>query len=145
VLIDANVLLYSVDEDSPFHPAARTWLEATLNGPRRVGIPWASLGAFVRIVTHPRALKAPLAAADAWQFVEDWLDAPVVWVPTPGRGYREILGRLVCELDLRGNLVADAALAALCLEHGLQIVSADSDFARFPGLRWLNPMAVSGR
>jgi toxin-antitoxin system PIN domain toxin len=140
VLVDANILLYAVDEESPFHGNARGWLEAVLNGPRRVGIPWASLVAFVRIATHPRALRDPLAPAEAWRHVEDWLDAPTTWVPTPGRGHREILGRLVRDLDLRANLVGDAALAALCIEHGLQMVSADSDFARFPEIDWFNPL-----
>jgi toxin-antitoxin system PIN domain toxin len=140
MLVDANILLYAVDERSRGHSAARTWLEDSLNGSRRVGLPWPSLLAFVRIVTHPRALEAPLTPSDAWAYVADWLDAPAAWVPEPGRGYRDILGRLVCDLDLRGNLVSDAALAALALEHGLAVVSADPDFARFPGLTWLNPV-----
>jgi len=140
MLVDANILLYAVDERSRAHPAARRWLEEALNGARRVGLPWQSLLAFVRIVTHPRALPTPLAADDAWSFVAEWLDAPAAWVPQPGRGYRDTIGRLVCDLDLRGNLVSDAALAALALEHGLTVVSADSDFARFRGLTWLNPL-----
>lgn len=88
MLVDANILLYAVDEDSQFHPAAKQWLEAALNGPRRVGIPWMSLVVFVRITTHPRALRAPLTAREAWRFVDGWLDAPVTWVPEPGRGHR---------------------------------------------------------
>jgi toxin-antitoxin system PIN domain toxin len=142
MLVDANVLLYAVDEQSRAHSAARNWLEEALNGSRRVGLPWQSLLAFVRIVTHPRALPAPLTPADAWSFVADWLDAPAAWVPQPGHGYRDILGRLVSDLDLRGNLVSDAALAALALEHGLAVVSADSDFARFRELTWLNPLSA---
>lgn len=140
MLVDANVLLYAVDSDSRFHEAARSWLEDALNGPRRIGIPWLSLTAFVRIATHPRALREPLLPAEAWAFVEEWLDAPVTWTPEPGRAHREILGGLVQGLELRGNLVSDAVLAALCLEHGLTMVSADSDFARFPDLTWLNPV-----
>ena len=141
MLVDANILLYGVDEDSPFHADARDWLEAALNGSRRVGIPWASLTAFVRIATHPRASRNPLTPAEAWQFADGWLDAPAAWTPAPGRGHREILGRLVRDLDLRANLVADASLAALCIEHGLTIVSADSDFARFGEITWHNPVA----
>lgn len=140
MLVDANVLLYAVDATSPFHDRARTWLEDALNGTRRVGIPWSSFHAFARIATNPRALAGPLLPGGAWEYVEDWLDSPTVWIPEPGRGHREIMGRLMVELDPRGNLVADAALAALCLEHGLQMVSADSDFARFPELRWTNPV-----
>jgi toxin-antitoxin system PIN domain toxin len=141
VLVDANILLYAVDETSPFHEPAREWLEEALNGSRRVGIPWSSLTAFARIATHPRALRDPVSPAEAWEFVEEWLAAPPVWVPVPGRGYAEILGRLVRDLDLRANLVADAAVAALCVEHGLEIVSADSDFARFTEIVWRNPVA----
>ncbi len=140
MLVDANVLLYAVDEESPFHDAGRLWLEEALNGTQRVGLPWMSLTAFVRIATHPRALREPLAPDDAWRFVEEWLDAPAAWVPVPGRSHRGILGRLVRDLDLRGNLVTDAALAALGIEHGLQIVSADSDFARFIDITWINPV-----
>ena len=140
MLLDANILLYAVDDASPFHERARTWMEAALNGPRRVGIPWNSLTAFVRITTNPRALREPLTAAEAWSFVDGWLDAPTVWIPSPGPRHRDILGRLIRDLDLRANLVGDAALAALCVEYGLQIVSADSDFARFGEIGWLNPV-----
>jgi uncharacterized protein len=140
VLVDANILLYAVDEESPFHAAAKTWLEDALNGARRVGIPWSSYSAFLRIATHPRALRDPLTPREAWAHVEDWLDAPASWLPVPGRGHREIFGRLVTELDLRANLVADAVLAALCEELGLQMVSADSDFARFTSIEWFNPL-----
>ena len=80
-------------------------------------------------------------AAAARQLVEEWLDAPTAWVPEPARAYRSILGELVRELDLRGALVSDAALAALCLEHGLAVVSADSDFARVRDLTWINPFS----
>ena len=140
MLVDANILLYAVDEESPFHAPALTWLQDALNGTRRVGIPWASLIAFARIATNPRALRTPLTVAEAWAFIEDWLDAPTVWIPAPGRGHRTILGRLLRDLDLRANLVSDAALAALCIEHGLQIISADSDFARFNEINWINPV-----
>lgn len=140
MLIDANILLYAVDERSPFHSSAREWLEAALNGSRRVGIPWVSLMAFIRIATHSRAMDEPLDPLAAWGMVEAWLDADPVWIPQPGAGHRAILGRLITELHLRGNLVSDAVLAALCLEHGLEMVSADSDFARFDGIIWTNPL-----
>ncbi len=140
MLVDANVLLYSVDETSPFHRSALTWLAEALNGPRRVGLPWISLVAFVRIATNPRASRDPLTPAEAWELVANWLDAPAAWIPSPGRGHREILGRLLVTYDLRAGLVTDAVLAALCLEHGLSIVSADSDFARFTEITWVNPI-----
>lgn len=140
MLLDANILLYAVDEESPFHLRAKEWVEEALNGPRRVGIPWPSLIAFLRIMTNPRALRAPLTPAEAWEIVDAWLDAPSVWVPAPGRGHREILQRFVRDLDLRGNLISDAVLAALCVEHGLTMISADSDFARFTEITWHNPV-----
>jgi len=141
MLVDANVLLDAVDESSPFHEQARDWMEEALNGNRRVGLPWLSISAFLRIVTHPRAMTDPLGPEAAWAIATTWLDAEPVWVPEPGRGHREILGRLLVELDLRANLVSDAVLAALCIEHGLEIVSADSDFARFHEITWINPVA----
>jgi toxin-antitoxin system PIN domain toxin len=142
VLVDANILLYAVDEASPFHAAARSWIEDALNGARRVGLPWVSLTAFVRIATNPRAQADPLTPGEAWAFVDAWLDAPVAWVPEPGPGHREVLRRLVVDLDLRGNLVSDAVLAAMGIESGLAVVSADSDFARFREITWINPVAI---
>ncbi len=141
MLVDANILLYSVDSSSRFHRAALEWMTDALNGPRRVGIPWVSLSAFLRIATNPRASERPLTIVEAWQHVDAWLDAPAVWVPEPGRGHREILRELTTRLDLRAGLVSDAVLAAMCLEHGLDIVSADSDFARFGEISWINPVA----
>jgi len=141
VLVDANILLYATDELSPFHVRAKTWLEAAVNGPRRVAIPWQSFGGFLRISTNPRALADPLQPVEAWALVERWIDAPAVWIPAPSSGYRQILGRLISALDLRGGLVSDAMLAAMCIEHGLTIVSADSDFARFTEITWHNPVA----
>lgn len=93
-----------------------------------------------RLATNPERYENRSGPKRAWQLVEEWLDAPAAWVPAPGPGHRDILGRLVGDLDLRANLVTDAVLAALCIEHGLQIVSADSDFARFDQITWLNPL-----
>jgi len=141
VIIDANVLLYAVDADSTFHDAARSWLEDALNGPARVGLPWASLLAFQRISTHPRASANPLSPRQAWSYIADWTDADATWVPAPGSQHSEILRRLIIDGDLRGNLVTDAHLAALAIEHGVGVCSMDSDFARFPQLTWVNPAA----
>lgn len=139
MIVDANVLLYAVDDRSHFHAAARDWLDSAMNGVERVGLPWASLMAFQRIITHPRATANPLAPAEAWRCVTDWLDADLAWVPVPGPRHRDVVERLLIDGDLRGNLVTDAHLAALAIEHGTGVCSFDSDFARFEGLRWITP------
>jgi len=141
MLIDANLLLYAVDERSTFHDRSLDWLTDALNGPRRVGLPWMSLTAFLRISTNLRATDRPLSPSRASQFVRDWLAAEVVWSPGPGPRHGEIFLDLVDEGQLSGNLVSDAHLAAIAIEHGLVLASNDSDFSRFKGLRWENPLA----
>ncbi len=141
MLVDANILLYSIDEDSPFHVRASEWLTAALNGPRRVGLPWLSLWAFMRIATNPRASAHPLSPQEAWSYVDSWLASPAAWIPEFGRGHGDILRELMVTLDLRAGLISDAVLAAMCIEQGLAVVSADSDFARFPELTWINPLS----
>jgi hypothetical protein len=141
MLLDANLLLYAVHRRAAEHEATAAWLTAQLNGPRRVGLPWQSLGAFLRISTHPRAFERPLPPAVAWERVSDWLAAPAAWIPVPGADHPRLLGDLVVRHDVRGNLLPDAMLAALALEHGLTLCSTDTDFARFTELRWTNPLA----
>jgi uncharacterized protein len=140
MLVDANLLLYAVHRRSEQHEAAAAWLSEQLNGPRRVGLPWQSLAAFLRISTHPRAFERPLSPATAWERVTDWLSAPVSWIPLPGPEYGRILGELINAHDVGGNLVPDATLAALAIEHGATLYSADTDFVRFGALRWKNPL-----
>jgi toxin-antitoxin system PIN domain toxin len=111
-----------------------------LNGIPPVALPWASLLAFVRIKTNPRTFRLPASIAAAWRQVEDWLDCPRVWIPVPATNHRAVLGQLLRSGDAAANLVGDAHLAALAIEHGLTLCSADSDFARFPNLRWHNPL-----
>ena len=140
MIVDANVLLYAVDAGSPFHESAKGWLESALNEPARVGLPWMSLLAFQRISTHPRASVSPLSPGQAWSFIADWLEADATWVPVPGERHAEIIHDLIAGGDLRGNLVTDAHLAALAIEHGVGVCSTDSDFARFPQITWVNPV-----
>lgn len=140
MLLDANLLLYAVDSRSPQHRAAAEWLTDVLNGDRRVGLPWQSIGAFIRIITHPRVTAAPLTGPKAWDHVERWLAADPVWVPPASHRTAALLGRLVARHGITGNLVPDAQLAALAWEHGLMVHSADSDFARFPEVAWTNPL-----
>jgi uncharacterized protein len=140
MLVDANLLLYATDTRSKFHQPAKAWLIEQLNGKRRVGLPWQSLGAFLRLATHPRVSAHPLTAADAWSAISAWLAAPVAWIPQPGAEHATLLGELFVRHEPAGNLVPDALLAALALEHGLTIYSADTDFARFTEIRWENPL-----
>jgi uncharacterized protein len=140
MLLDANLLLYATDSSSTHHDAAASWLTETLNGDRRVGMPWQTIGAFLRIATHPRVMTNPLDGPQAWAFVEDWLAVDTVWIPPVSRHTAAVLRRLVHSAGVTGNLVPDAQLAALAIEHGLTIYSADPDFARFPEVRWVNPL-----
>jgi uncharacterized protein len=140
MLVDANILLFAVDQTSRFHPSASRWLTEQLNGPRRVGLPWQCLGAFLRISTNPRAAERPLSPDEAWAHVDEWLAPEAAWTPSPTERHAEVLGALITSYQLRGNLVADAQLAALAMEHGLTVYSADTDFARFREIRWENPI-----
>ena len=140
MLLDANLLLYSVDGSSRHHRRCLEWVSFAFGGQRRIALPWQTIGAFLRISTHPRVFSRPLTIEDAWAAVEQWLAAPVCWVPAATDATAQILGDLVRRTDARGNLVTDAQLAAMAMEHGLSVVSVDSDFARFPGLRWTNPL-----
>lgn len=136
MLLDANLLLYAVQREAEQHERATEWLTEQLNGSRRIGLPWQSLAAFLRIATHPRAFERPLSSVTAWERVRDWLEAPVAWIPEPGPEYPRLLGELITTYDARGNLVPDVMLAALAVEHGVALCSADTDFARFRELRW---------
>lgn len=140
MLLDANLLIYSVDSASPHHRRSAEFLTSVLNGNRRVGIPWQTLGAFLRISTHPRVSLRPLSPGQAWSFVDRWLSSEVAWIPSPSRATAEILGGLVSTAAVTANLIPDAQLAALAIEYGLTLYSNDSDFARFDGLRWENPL-----
>lgn len=141
MLIDANLLIYATNEDAVQHDAATVWLTTQLDGPRRVGLPWQSLSAFLRVSTHPRAYRRPLLPRVAHDLLSGWLAAPVAWIPEPGPEFQRILRDLVSTYGVRGNLVPDAMLAALAIEHGLTLYSADTDFARFRELRWENPLS----
>jgi len=141
VIVDANMLLYARNTADPRHRAARAWLEAALNGPTRVGLPWWSLSAFVRIATNTRAFADPLSPEEAAVQVDEWLDAPRAWLAEPTAHYRDVFTSLVRSHDVRGPLVTDAQLAALAIDHGVPVVSTDADFARFRPVEWVNPLA----
>lgn len=141
-LIDANLLIYARVSSFPQHARAHEWLDAQLSGSAPVGLPCPSLLGFQRIVTNPRVFERPEPIAEAWCRVAAWLDAEVVWIPQPTEHHRNILGTLLTVAGVPANLVPDAHLAALAIEHGLLLCSTDGDFGRFPGLRWQNPLAT---
>lgn len=140
MIVDANLLLYAVDEKSTHNPTAAVWLQETLDGDSRVGLPWQTIGAFLRIVTHPRVTENPLSGTEAWRYVQEWLAVPVVWIPPATEITARVYARLCAQVEISGNLVPDAQLAALAIEHGVEIASADTDFMRFPGIRLTNPL-----
>lgn len=140
MLLDANLLIYAVDIRSPHHDAAAQWLANVISGDERVELPWQTIGAFLRIITHPRVSPRPLDGEAAWSHVTDWLAAEPVWIPPATERTAAVYERLLTQTTITGNLVPDAQLAALAIEHGVILCSADSDFARFPELRWENPL-----
>ena len=140
MIVDANVLLYARNADDPRHSVARRWLESALNGLTRVGLPWQSLVAFVRISTNARAFPDPLTPEQSWAQVDQWLAAPRAWIAQPSGAYHRVLGSLVIRHQVRGPLVSDAQLAALAIDHGVPVVSTDADFARFDEVRWVDPL-----
>lgn len=139
ILVDANLLIYAHVKDFAEHTVARQWLDDQLNEQPRVGLPWSSLLAFMRLTTNARVFERPLSIRKAWGQVEAWLSAPASWIPTPGAQHAAIFGSLVPHIA-RPNLVPDAHLAALAIEHGLTLCSTDGDFARFQELQWENPL-----
>jgi toxin-antitoxin system PIN domain toxin len=143
ILLDSNILVYAHLPAVPEHAKARRWLEDQFNGRTRVGLPWSSLLSFVRIASNPRIYTRAESVRAVWTRVEEWLDLEVVWIPLPTDRHRDVLGQLLRETSGGSNLVPDAHLAALALEHGLTLCSTDRDFARFPGLRWNNPLAAA--
>ena len=141
ILVDTNLLVYSMVSTMPEHAATKAWLDGRLNGTAFVGMPWPSLLGFLRVVCNPAIFPKAKDLPTAWSQVESWLNHPVVRVPMPTDRHRSVLAALMPWAKARPNLVHDAHLAALAIEHGLTLCSADGDFARFPGLRWENPLA----
>lgn len=140
ILVDANLLIYAVDRDSPHHAAARRWLEQTLSGSQSVGIAWIAALAFVRITTHPGVMRKPLSAKNAIAYVDSWLRQPFVKLIGPGEKHWPILRNLLTVSGTAGNLTSDAHLAALAIEHGGTVASADNDFRRFAGVTHIDPL-----
>jgi uncharacterized protein len=141
ILVDANILVYAHVGSLPQHE--RTHLAG--HGAQRVvrvGLPWPSLLGFLRLVTNPRVFQRPESMADTWAQVSAWLGAGVAWIPQPTDRHRDVFASLLAAPGMQANLVPDARLAALAIEHGLTLCSTDGDFGRFPALRWRDPLAA---
>ena len=138
-VVDLNVLLYAVNSSSRQHPVARAWLEAAIASHEPTGLAWTVLLGFVRLTTRPGILPRPLGVEDAGEVISDWLAQPGVRLVTETDEHWLHLCRLLVSSGTGGNLTSDAHLAALAISHGATLVSFDHDFARFPGLHWLNP------
>ena len=140
ILVDANLLIYPIDSDSPHHSEAKRIVERLFSGTVRVGLPWIVVLAFLRVTTNSRAVQRPIRAEQAIEFVDSWLDCPNAEVVGPGANHWPILRNLLRSTGTAGNLTSDAHVAALALEHGCDIYSGDHDFARFPGIRYVNSL-----
>lgn len=142
-LLDANILLYAYNADSPHHVAAHAWLEEAFNAEEPIGLPWQSILAFVRITTNPRAMRNPLTGTQACDIVNEWLARPNIMPIDTGERFWDLFREYVNEAKASGPLISDAALAALTLEQGAILYSTDKDFRRFRGLRLIDPLRES--
>ena len=140
ILVDANLLLYAEDALHPDNPRASAWWDEMLSGTDPVCLCWTVLAAYVRIGTNRRVFERPLSLAQAVSRVESWLDQPCTRVVHATERHWGVFRSLLVDGQATANLVTDAHLAALAIEHGCRIASADADFSRFPGLTWYNPL-----
>ena len=140
ILLDVNILVHAFHGGSPEHQAYRDWLEAVVADDAAFGVSELVLSGFVRVATHPRVFDPPAPLADALAFASALRSQPNAIIVRPGDRHWEIFERLATAARARGNLIPDAYLAALAIEHGAEWITADRDFSRFPGLRWRHPL-----
>jgi len=141
ILVDANILLYAEDSLQPRHQQARAWWDDQLSGTGVVCLCWTVLSTFIRIGTNPRVFEHPLSLEQALARVQSWLDQPCTRVVRPTERHWTVFRQVLTDGQAVANLVTDAHLAALAIEHGCELASTDADFARFPKLKWRNPIA----
>ncbi len=142
IIPDANLLLYAHLDFSDWHEPALRWVKATLAGGEAIGLPWAIIQAFVRISTNPRSMRVALELTQAIEVVNGWLARPQVNILNPGDAHWELMAELAVACQCRGPLLTDAHLAALAIENGALLCSADRGFRRFPGMRWNTPLVA---
>ena len=140
ILPDLNLLLYAHRTQDPNHVAARKWWQGLIDGPQEIRIPWVVAIGFIRLTTHPSSPSGPLPVDVAIEYVSSWFECPHISPIEPGTLHLTIIARILGATGVGGNLVTDAHIAACALEHNAEVHSADSDFGRFPGLRWHNPL-----
>jgi toxin-antitoxin system PIN domain toxin len=141
IVTDLNLLVHAHNKAAPHHDRARRWWEDLLTRPQPVGLPWAVVLGFVRLVTHTSVLVNPLAPLDAVARVRRWLAQPEVRIVEPGPRHLAIVEDLFRATGVAGSLTTDTHLAALAIEYQAELHSNDADFGRFPGLRWVNPLS----
>ena len=140
IVPDLNLLVYAHSDGTPLHQQALRWWEDLVNGPERIGIPWIVTTGFVRLLTHPGVLSNPARPERAVDLVSEWFKVPTVTSLNPGPQHLGIFRDALSAAGVGANLVTDAHIAALAIEHQAEVHSNDSDFNRFPGLRWRNPL-----
>jgi toxin-antitoxin system PIN domain toxin len=137
---DVNVLIYAHRAESPDHPAYAAWVTALVDADEPFGFSELAASGFVRIVTNVRVFKQPTPLGVALRFIEEFYGRPTCVRLRPGPDHWAIFSRLCAATAASGKLVADAYHAALAIEHGCELATTDSDFARFPGLRSRHPL-----
>ncbi|MCE2465726.1 MAG: type II toxin-antitoxin system VapC family toxin [Dehalococcoidia bacterium] len=140
IVPDLNLLVYAHNTGAPFHERAKEWWEDLINGQERVGVPWAVVTGFVRLMTHPRVLTSPVAPSVAMSYVSEWFSFPHVARLNPGSNHLSYFRQNLIDAGVGGNLVTDCHIAALAMEYQAELHSNDTDFSRFSGLRWRNPL-----
>ncbi|CAN5557324.1 type II toxin-antitoxin system VapC family toxin [soil metagenome] len=140
IVPDVNLLVYAHDIQAADHVAARQWWESAVNSQVRVGLAWVVVLGFIRVTTHPSILRKPLTVLETVERISGWLSCANVEMLDPGREHWDNLRGSMLEIGVGGNLTTDAHLAVLAREHGAELHSSDSDFSRFVGLRWRNPL-----
>jgi toxin-antitoxin system PIN domain toxin len=140
IVLDANLLLYAYDSASPHHANARHWIEQTFSSGETIGLPWQTITAFLRIVTNPKFPGERFRLEEAVEIVDRWLEQPNLRLLNPGDDHWSVLRKVIMDGQAPGPLVSDAQMAAITMEYGGVLYTTDRDFARFPGLRWKNPL-----
>lgn len=143
ILLDTNLLIYAFLEESPKHRVTKNWLEQQFASGHPVAMPWAALLGFVRICSNRGILQNPVSIPECWAQVVEWLELKSTWIPAPSPNHRRVMGKLLGKVGNKSDLIPDAHLAALAIEHDLTLCSADQDFRRFQEVRWHNPLAAT--